>query len=122
MKLMRIGDSGHEDPAVDIGGTLYGLTFATAADHIHAGIRANSVASGTAGTPWVRRLLDTAEDSSIERVALVARQPRGRLVSAGEVGNAIVYLASPHNGSSVGMTLHVDGGMDSLRQRPVGND
>jgi NAD(P)-dependent dehydrogenase (short-subunit alcohol dehydrogenase family) len=101
-------------------GAVSALTLAMAADHLGERIRVNAVAPGTADTPWVGRLLDSAADSSSERAALEARQPHGRLVSAVEIAASIAYLASPANGSTVGVILHVDGGMDSLRLRPAG--
>ena len=76
-------------------GALYALTLAMAADHLKDGIRVNGVAPGTADTPWVARLLDAAPDPELERAALEARQPMGRLVTADEVAHAIAYLASP---------------------------
>jgi 2-keto-3-deoxy-L-fuconate dehydrogenase len=99
-------------------GAVHALTLAMAADHLHEGIRVNAVAPGTADTPWVGRLLDSASDPAAERAALEARQPHGRLVSAEEIAAAIAYLASPASGSTAGVVLHVDGGMDSLRLRP----
>ncbi|MFL5735776.1 MAG: SDR family NAD(P)-dependent oxidoreductase [Actinomycetota bacterium] len=96
-------------------GALYSLTLAMAADHIKEGIRVNAVAPGTADTPWVGRLLDAADDPDAERVALERRQPIGRLVTAEEVANGIVYLASPLSGSTTGTVLGVDGGMGNLR-------
>ena len=75
-------------------GAVLSLTLAMAADHVGEGIRVNCVAPGTADTPWVGRLLDAADDPDAERAALEARQPMGRLVSAREVAEAIVYLAS----------------------------
>jgi NAD(P)-dependent dehydrogenase (short-subunit alcohol dehydrogenase family) len=99
-------------------GAVLSLTLAMAADHIHEGIRVNCVNPGTADTPWISRLLDKAEDPSAERAALNARQPHGRLVSADEVAGAIAYLASPLSGSTAGVALPVDGGMQGLRLRP----
>ncbi|MFI9384081.1 SDR family NAD(P)-dependent oxidoreductase [Kutzneria sp. NPDC052558] len=99
-------------------GAVYGLTLAMAADHVREGIRVNAVAPGTVDTPWVGRLLDAAPDPAAERAALQARQPSGRLVSAGEVAHAICYLASPLSGSTAGTVLAVDGGMYGLRLRP----
>lgn len=99
-------------------GAVMAMTKAMAADHVREGIRVNCVAPGTADTPWIGRLLDTADDPAAERAALEARQPHGRLVSADEVARAICYLADPQNLSSVGVTLAVDGGMDALRLRP----
>lgn len=101
-------------------GAVSALTRAMAADHLGEGIRVNAVAPGTADTPWVSRLLDSAPDPAAERASLERRQPHGRLVTAEEVAAAIVFLADPGNGSAVGTTLHIDGGMDSLRRRAEG--
>jgi NAD(P)-dependent dehydrogenase (short-subunit alcohol dehydrogenase family) len=99
-------------------GAVHALTRAMAADHLHEGIRVNAVAPGTADTPWVARLLEAADDPEAERAALDARQPHGRLVTADEVAAAVAYLASPHSGSTNGVALAVDGGMDHLVPRP----
>jgi NAD(P)-dependent dehydrogenase (short-subunit alcohol dehydrogenase family) len=100
-------------------GAVYSLTLAMAADHVREGIRVNCVSPGTADTPWVSRLLNKAQDPAAERAALNARQPHGRLVSAEEVAAGIAYLASPLNGSTTGVSLAVDGGMNGLRLRPA---
>jgi 2-keto-3-deoxy-L-fuconate dehydrogenase len=99
-------------------GAVLSLTLAMAADHIHEGIRVNCVNPGTTDTPWVGRLLGQADDPGAERAALQARQPMGRLVSAGEVAAAIAYLASPAAASVTGTALAVDGGMSGLRLGP----
>ena len=99
-------------------GAVAALTRAMAADHLAEGIRVNSVDPGTADTPWIGRLLATAEDPEAERAALEARQPHGRLVTAEEVAHAVAYLASPTSGSTTGTSLAVDGGMQALRLRP----
>ena len=96
-------------------GAVHALTLAMAADHVQDGIRVNAVAPGTADTPWVGRLLDTAENPDAAAAALRARQPLGRLVSADEVAHAIASLASPAAASTTGAVLRVDGGMTSLR-------
>jgi 2-keto-3-deoxy-L-fuconate dehydrogenase len=98
-------------------GAVLALTRAMAADLLADGIRVNAVNPGTADTPWIGRLLATADDPVAERAALEARQPHGRLVLAGEVAAAIGYLASPAAGSVTGTALAVDGGMDGLRLR-----
>ncbi|WP_229780493.1 SDR family NAD(P)-dependent oxidoreductase [Arthrobacter sp. BL-252-APC-1A] len=100
-------------------GAVLSLSLAMAADHLREGIRVNAVNPGTADTPWVGRLLDSAADPAAERAALNARQPHGRLVSADEVAGAVAYLASPLSGSTAGTSLAVDGGMQGLRLRPL---
>jgi 2-keto-3-deoxy-L-fuconate dehydrogenase len=99
-------------------GALAALTRAMAADGMPDGIRVNAVNPGTADTPWVSRLLDSAADPAAERAALEARQPHGRLVTADEVAHAVLYLASRRAGSTTGAELAVDGGMAGLRLRP----
>ncbi|MFI5694102.1 SDR family NAD(P)-dependent oxidoreductase [Kribbella sp. NPDC051586] len=99
-------------------GAVQSLTMAMAADHLREGVRVNCVNPGTAATPWVQRLLDSAPDPVAERAALDARQPHGRLVTAEEVALAVVYLAGPSSGSTAGTALAVDGGMATLRMRP----
>lgn len=99
-------------------GAILSLTRAMAADHLREGIRVNAVNPGTADTPWVGRLLDDAADPAAERAALEARQPHGRLVDPAEVAEAVAYLAGPHSGSTTGVDLAVDGGMQALRLRP----
>ncbi|MFE2752043.1 SDR family NAD(P)-dependent oxidoreductase [Actinosynnema sp. NPDC059335] len=99
-------------------GAVLSLTLAMAADHVREGIRVNCVNPGTADTPWVRRLLASADDPDAELAALRARQPTGRLVTADEVAGAIAYLAGPDSRSTTGTALAVDGGMQGLRPRP----
>lgn len=98
-------------------GAVLSLTKAMAADLIKDNIRVNCVNPGTADTPWVARLLAQAADPVAERIALNARQPMGRLVSAEEVASAVCFLASPTQASTTGASLAVDGGMDGLRTR-----
>lgn len=96
-------------------GAVLSLTRAMAADHLAHGIRVTCVNPGTADTPWVGRLLGAAADPAAERAALEARQPTGRLVSADEVAQAILYLAGPGAGATTGVSLTVDGGLTALR-------
>jgi 2-keto-3-deoxy-L-fuconate dehydrogenase len=98
-------------------GAVAALTRAMAADGMADNIRVNAVDPGTADTPWIGRLLGSADDPIAERAALEARQPHGRLVSAEEVAHAVLYLASPRAGSTTGTSIAVDGGMAGLRLR-----
>jgi 2-keto-3-deoxy-L-fuconate dehydrogenase len=98
-------------------GAVLSLTKAMAADCVKDGIRVNCVNPGTADTPWVARLLSQAEDPEAERVALNARQPIGRLVTADEVASAVCFLAHPMQGSTTGAAFAIDGGIGGLRTR-----
>ncbi|PPG29147.1 SDR family NAD(P)-dependent oxidoreductase [Pseudoclavibacter sp. RFBB5] len=100
-------------------GALLALTLQMAADHLADGVRVNAVNPGTADTPWVQRLLAATDDPVAAREALEARQPSGRLVSAGEVAEAVAYLAGPGARSTTGTSLAVDGGMAGLRLPPA---
>ena len=80
-------------------------------------MRFNAVSPGTTETPWIRRLLSAAADADGERARLEARQPHGRLVSADEVADAILYLANPLAQSTNGVVLSVDAGIQSLYVR-----
>jgi NAD(P)-dependent dehydrogenase (short-subunit alcohol dehydrogenase family) len=91
------------------------MTMAMAADLTQDGIRVNAVNPGTTDTPWISRLLDRTESPAEEMNALKQRQPHGRLVSADEVAQAIVYLSSVSSGSTTGTYLAVDGGLQRVR-------
>ena len=98
-------------------GAVLSLTRAMAADYVGENIRVACVSPATVDTPWVRRLLAATSDPEGELRALRARQPTGRIVTSDEVAGAIGYLVSPAAGSTTGVTLAVDGGMDGLRMR-----
>lgn len=100
-------------------GAVSALTRAMAADHLREGIRVNSVSPGTTDTPWVERLIATAEDAESAQKALMDRQPHGRLVRASEIADVIAYLANPASGSTTGVDIAVDGGMQTLRLPPL---
>ncbi|GAA1494141.1 SDR family NAD(P)-dependent oxidoreductase [Curtobacterium herbarum] len=99
-------------------GAIRALTRAMAADHLREGIRVNCISPGTADTPWVQRLLDSAADPAAERAALADRQPHGRLVAPAEIAEAVLFLTSRDAGSTTGADVVVDGGLQTLRLRP----
>ncbi|MGC0272160.1 SDR family NAD(P)-dependent oxidoreductase [Pseudactinotalea sp. Z1739] len=96
-------------------GAVLALTRAMAADHVGEGIRVNCVSPGTVNTPWVQRLLASAENPETMLAQLRARQPTNELVEPIDVARAIAYLASPLSGAVTGISLSVDGGMNDLR-------
>jgi NAD(P)-dependent dehydrogenase (short-subunit alcohol dehydrogenase family) len=87
-------------------GAVIALTRALAVDHVGDGIRVNAVCPGTVDTPWVQRLVAEAGESLD---ALRARQPLGRLGTADEIADAVVYLATAE--FATGTILTVDGGL-----------
>jgi NAD(P)-dependent dehydrogenase (short-subunit alcohol dehydrogenase family) len=96
-------------------GAVLALTFAMAADLIADHVRVNCVNPGTAGTPWVERLLNESKDPVAARASLEARQPMGRLATAEEIAEAICFLASPSAAFITGISIAVDGGLTGLR-------
>lgn len=95
-------------------GAILALTLSMASDFLKENIRVNCVNPSTTDTPWIGRLLSQAENPEQERAALEARQPTGRLVTPEEVANAIIYLAHPHQKSTTGTVLAIDGGLHSV--------
>ena len=89
-------------------------TKAMAADEARRGIRVNCVNPGTVDGPWVRRLIDESDDPAATLARLEARQPLGRLVGAGEVAAAVLYLAAPST-YTTGQELILDGGISGIR-------
>ena len=87
-------------------GAVVALTRALAVDHVGDGIRVNAVCPGTIDTPWVQRLVHDAGESLD---ALRARQPMGRLGTAEEVADAVLYLTTAE--FATGTILTVDGGL-----------
>lgn len=98
-------------------GAVSALTRAMAADHVGDGIRVNAVCPGTIDTPWVSRLLASADDPVKALERLKARQPLGRLGSPSEAAAAILYLSSEEAAFITGAELVVDGGISGIGMR-----
>ncbi|MGE0314389.1 MAG: SDR family NAD(P)-dependent oxidoreductase [Lautropia sp.] len=96
-------------------GAVLSLTRAMAADFIATPIRVNCVTPGVVDTPWQTRAVESSVDPQARRAELNGFQPSGRMASAIEVARAIAYLASPASGSTTGVDLPVDGGLQALR-------
>lgn len=98
-------------------GAVQAATMAMAADMAEEGIRVNCVNPSTVDTPWVRRLIEQADDPAATRASLERRQPTGRLIGADEVAAAVAYLADPGSPGLTGVSLNLDGGMYAVRPR-----
>ena len=88
-------------------GAVTMLTKAIASRYAKDGIRCNSIHPSTVDTPLVQTLFkDPARKA--ERLGEV---PLGRLASADDVANAVLYLASDEASFINGVALPVDGGV-----------
>jgi NAD(P)-dependent dehydrogenase (short-subunit alcohol dehydrogenase family) len=83
------------------------LTRAAAREYIEAGIRINAISPGPIDTPMSLRPGET-EAGRNER--LKDALPIGRAGALGEVAAAVLWLASPQAGFTVGHDLVLDGG------------
>ena len=85
-------------------GGVVQLTKVAALEYAVHNVRVNCVCPGMIDTPMVRRAPAGAQE------VFIARQPLGRLGTAAEVAQAVLYLASDQSSFVTGATLAVDGG------------
>jgi 2-keto-3-deoxy-L-fuconate dehydrogenase len=88
-----------------------GLTKSIAADYVGQGIRCNAIAPGTVDTPSLGDRINAAADPEQQRRDFIARQPMGRLGTAQEVANLVLFLASDESAFCTGQLYTVDGGV-----------
>ena len=88
-----------------------GLTKSIAADYVGQGIRCNAIAPGTIDTPSLGDRINAAADPAQQRRDFIARQPMGRLGTAQEVANLVLFLASDESAFISGQLHTVDGGV-----------
>lgn len=88
-------------------GAVAALTQAMALDHVAAGIRINCVCPGTIQTPYIEGIMARSAEA---RAELEARQAMGRLGTAEEIAQAILFLASEESSFCTGSLLLADGG------------
>ena len=91
-------------------GAVIGLTKTVAADFIGRGIRCNAVCPGSVDTPSLRGRMRAQGDYEAAREAFIARAPMGRMATAEEVAELVVYLASDESAFVTGQTHIIDGG------------
>lgn len=90
---------------------VIGLTKSVAADFVADGIRCNALCPGTVDTPSLQDRIDAYDDPVEARKMFIARQPMGRLATAEELVEMVVYLASDAADFVTGQTMIVDGGI-----------
>lgn len=91
------------------GGTV-NLTRAMAIDHGKNNIRVNCVCPGDVDTPMLRSECAQLGEDAQEFMREAANRPLGRVGTAEDVANAVLFLVSPMASWITGATLVVDGG------------
>ena len=95
-----------QSPYVSSKHGVIGLTKTAAMEYGVRGVRINAVCPGTVITPMVETVI---QDPSVEP-ALIALHPIGRIGTADEVANAVLWLCSDDASFVLGHALAVDGG------------
>ncbi|QJR37941.1 SDR family NAD(P)-dependent oxidoreductase [Gemmatimonas groenlandica] len=88
---------------------VVGLTRTAALEYGRKGIRINALCPGFTLTPMVQGMLDAGLPES----ELTARVPLGRLGTAEEMADTVLYLCSSASSFMVGHALAVDGGLSA---------
>ena len=92
---------------IDTDGAITVFTKSAALQYAKENIRINSVHPGYADTPLTeQRFSDPAV-----RQALIDRTPMGRLGTADDIANGVLFLASDESSWVTGSELVIDGGM-----------
>ncbi|GIH61916.1 glucose 1-dehydrogenase [Microbispora siamensis] len=86
---------------------VIGLTKSAAVEYAPRGIRINAVCPGVIETPMVADMLEGQAEAMAE---IMKQQPIGRLGTADEIANAVLWLCSPAAAFVIGVALPVDGG------------
>ncbi len=86
---------------------VLGLTSSVALEYGVRGVRVNAVCPGTIVTPMVQAMLDGGD---LTEADAVAGTPLGRMGTAREVAEAVLWLCSPGAAFVLGVALPVDGG------------
>ncbi|VAV89348.1 3-oxoacyl-[acyl-carrier protein] reductase [hydrothermal vent metagenome] len=84
---------------------LVGMSKALAQELASRGITVNCVAPGFIESPMTDALTDAQKDEINRKI------PAGKMGAGGDIGAAVVYLASDEASYVTGQTLHVNGGM-----------
>ncbi|XP_067674479.1 dehydrogenase/reductase SDR family member 6-like [Haliotis asinina] len=89
---------------------VIGLTKSMAADFCAQQIRFNCICPGTVDTPSLRDRINALPDPEQAMKDFIARQKFGRLGTAEEIANLVLYLASDESSYITGQEFIIDGG------------
>ena len=87
------------------------LTKAIASRYAKDNIRCNSIHPSTVDTPFIQLLFNDPQKGEQSRAERLGEVPLGRLATAEDVANAVLYLASEEASFINGVSLPVDGGV-----------
>jgi 3-oxoacyl-[acyl-carrier protein] reductase len=99
-----MGNAGQANYAAAKAG-LVGFSKSLAREIGSRNVTVNVVAPGFIDTDMTKEL------SEVQRNAMLANIPLGRLGQAQEIASAVLFLASPAGAYVTGETIHVNGGM-----------
>ena len=88
-------------------GAITTFTKATALQYAKENIRVNSIHPGYATTPLTEKRFSPPEVNQI----LLDKTPMGRLGTAEDIANGVLFLASDESSWMTGAELVIDGGM-----------
>jgi dihydroanticapsin dehydrogenase len=91
-------------------GAVLQLTRSVALDVVGRNIRANCICPGVIDTPLTDQFLADADDPEALRAEYAAVAPMGRLGTAREIANCILFLVSDEASFVTGAALVADGG------------
>lgn len=86
---------------------VIGLTKSAALDYAPRGVRINAICPGVIETPMVADMLKTQKQAMDD---FLKQQPIGRLGTAEEIAQSVLWLCSPGASFVTGVALPVDGG------------
>ncbi len=91
---------------------IFGLSWlANLTLAFECGAEINNARTGTIDTPSLGERINAAADPDQQRRDFIARQPMGRLGTAQEVANLVLFLASDESAFCTGQLNTVDGGV-----------